>query len=252
MSPPVSPGSGQTDGILEARRVSVSFQGIRALSEVDLALRTGEIVGLIGPNGAGKTTFVNVMTGFQEPTRGSVHLDGSDISAWLAERRSLAGVARTFQAVRLFAGLSVLENIEAAGVAVGLGRSDARARAMRILDWLGLADKADARADTLPFGEERRIGIGRALALQPRFLLLDEPAAGLNSAECDQLGTLIQEVRSDLKCGIILIEHKISLVFAICDRIVVLDGGEVIAEGGPSEIRENPRIREAYLGTEAT
>lgn len=244
-------GADEVRGVLEATDISVSFLGIRAVNKVSLSLKAGEVVGLIGPNGAGKTTFVNVLTGFQRPTTGSVRLDGEDISSWLPAKRSRHGISRTFQSVRLFGSLSVLENIEAGGVAMGQERAEAGARALKLLDWLDLAHKATVRADTLPFGEERRVGIGRALALQPRFLLLDEPAAGLNDKECQQLEALIQQVRCELGCGIILIEHKISIVFRTCDRIVVLDQGDVIAEGGPAAIRGNSRVRQAYLGTEA-
>lgn len=244
-------GTRSAQGVLEATDISVSFQGIRAVNNVSLRLETGEIVGLIGPNGAGKTSFVNVLTGFQPSSTGRVRLDGEEISAWPPEKRSRRGISRTFQAVRLFGGLSVLENIESGGVAMGLGRAAAGQRAMEILEWLDLADKAGVRADTLPFGEERRVGIGRALALGPRFLLLDEPAAGLNDKECERLESLIRQVRDELGCGIILIEHKISIVFRTCGRIVVLDQGDVIAEGDAAAIRDNARVRQAYLGTEA-
>jgi branched-chain amino acid transport system ATP-binding protein len=236
--------------LLEVDGVTVDFQGLRAIEDVSLALSPGEILGLIGPNGAGKTTLVNVLTGFQPPTRGSVRLSGSDITAWPAFRRSRAGLARTFQSVLLFKGLSVIENIEAGAAAVGVERGAARRRALDIVDWLGLSAVATRVAGTLPFGSERRVGIGRAIAMRPSFLLMDEPAAGLNDSECAELEQVIRRVRQEIGCGVLLIEHRMSLVFSLCDRIHVLEQGRSIATGRPAEIRANPRVRQAYLGDE--
>ncbi len=228
----------------------VDFQGLRAIEDVSLSLRPGEILGLIGPNGAGKTTLINVLTGFQAPTRGSVHLGGEDIGAWKPHERSRRGLVRTFQSVLPFAGLSAMENIEAGGVAIGMTRREAREQAARILAEMGLAAKADRPVGTLPFGEERRVGIARAVAMKPRFLLMDEPAAGLNDAECNDLKQIIQGILERLNCGILFIEHRMSLVFSLCHRIQVLQLGRTLAIGSTAEIRHDPSVRKAYLGEE--
>ena len=237
---------------LDVEGVTVDFQGLRAIEKVSLSLAPGEILGLIGPNGAGKTTLVNVLTGFQTPTEGRVRLAGTDITLWPAFKRSRAGLARTFQSVLLFKGLSVMENIEAGAVAVGLDREAARKRALDILEWLGLGAVGARVAGTLPFGSERRVGIGRAIAMRPAFLLMDEPAAGLNDFECTGLEQVIRRVREEIGCGILLIEHRMPLVFSLCDRIHVLEQGRSIAAGTPAEIRADPRVRQAYLGEEVS
>jgi branched-chain amino acid transport system ATP-binding protein len=246
--------SAQGDGVrtsLEARAVTVDFQALRAVDSVDLSLERGEILGLIGPNGAGKTTLVNVLTGFQAPSEGRVVMGGSDIDALPPHQRARRGIARTFQNVRLFAGLTVLENVESGAIAMGLDRASARRRAREILERLGLADAAHRRAGDLPFGEERRVGIGRAIAMQPQFLLMDEPAAGLNDSECDELGGVVARIRDEVGCGILLIEHRMSIVFALCDRIQVLEQGRTIALGPPEAIRGDAGVRRAYLGDDA-
>jgi len=235
---------------LETADVVVNFQGLRAIDRVSLRLDSGEVLGLIGPNGAGKTTLVNVLTGFQEADSGSVHLGGQDIGRWLPHERSRRGLVRTFQNVLPFAGLTALENVEAGAMATGVGRAGARRRAMEVLDWLGLAARAHRKVDTLPFGEERRVGIARAVAMAPQFLLMDEPAAGLNDAECDDLKLVVGRIRRELACGILLIEHRMSLIFALCDRIHVLQQGRTIAIGLPDEIRNDAAVRQAYLGEE--
>ncbi|MFO1036272.1 MAG: ABC transporter ATP-binding protein [Geminicoccaceae bacterium] len=235
---------------LEAREISVNFQGLRAVSSVDLDLRPGEILGLIGPNGAGKTTLVNVLTGFQRPTSGRVVLQGEDVTRMDAAARAKRGLVRTFQNVLLFGGLSVVENVEAGAIAMGVDRGTARSRAMQVLDGLGLSARAQERSSSLPFGEERRVGIGRAIAMRPHFLLMDEPAAGLNDAECEDLRSVIADVRDEVGCGILLIEHRVSLVFSLCDRIQVLEQGRTLAVGLPEAVRADPEVRRAYLGEE--
>ena len=239
-----------TASALETADVVVNFQGLRAIDRVSLRLDSGEVLGLIGPNGAGKTTLVNVLTGFQEADSGSVHLAGQDIGRWPPHERSRRGLVRTFQNVLPFAGLTALENVEAGAMATGLGRAAARRRAMEVLEWLGLAARAHRKVDTLPFGEERRVGIARAVAMAPQFLLMDEPAAGLNDAECEDLKQVVGRIRRELDCGILLIEHRMSLIFALCDRIHVLQQGRTIAVGLPDEIRNNAAVRQAYLGEE--
>ena len=231
--------------------VVVNFQGLRALQRVSLRLARTEILGLIGPNGAGKTTLVNVLTGFQEVDSGEVRLDGADIRAWKPHERSRSGLVRTFQSVLPFGGLTALENVEAGVLATGVSRQEARKAAYEVLAWFGLQSKADRRVDTLPFGEERRVGIARAIAMKPRFLLMDEPAAGLNDTESEELTKVIRRIRDDIACGVLLIEHRMPLVFRLCDRIQVLQQGATIAIGSPEEIRSNQIVRHAYLGDEA-
>jgi branched-chain amino acid transport system ATP-binding protein len=233
---------------LQVDQVTVDFQGLRAVEDVTLHVSRGEILGLIGPNGAGKTTLVNVLTGFQPISAGAVTLSGASVTAWPAWRRARAGLARTFQNVLLFPKLSVVENVEAGALAMGESRPAARARALEVLEWLELSHLARQIADTLPFGAERRIGIGRAIAADPDFLLMDEPAAGLNDAECHELAGLIRRIRIEMGCGILLIEHRMSLVFQLCDRVQVLEQGRTIATGTPAGIRQDARVRNAYLG----
>jgi branched-chain amino acid transport system ATP-binding protein len=234
---------------LAAEAVSVRFDGLSAIENVSLILGRQEILGLIGPNGAGKTTFVNVLTGFQRPSAGRVLLAGDDVTGWPAHRIGRAGLARTFQGVRLFRGLSVIENIEAAAVGKGLRRREAEHRAARILHWMRFENKAFELAETLPYGAERLVGIGRALAMAPRFVLLDEPAAGLSDAECDELMQLIGRIPEEFGCGVMLIEHNMRVVMGVCQRIHVIATGKTIAEGTPEAIQRDAAVIEAYLGT---
>jgi len=246
-----APSGQATASDLTVSDVVVNFQGLRAINGVSLRLRCGEVLGLIGPNGAGKTTLVNVLTGFQSVDSGTVRLAGEDIARWKPHERSRRGLVRTFQSVLPFGGLTVLENVEAGAMATGVSRKAARDSAYQVLASLGLADKAQRRVDTLPFGEERRVGIGRAIAMKPRFLLMDEPAAGLNDAECNELKGVIDGIRKAGECGVLLIEHRMSLVFRLCDRIQVLQQGATIAVGTPDDIRVDAKVRQAYLGDEA-
>jgi len=233
---------------LSVNDIVVDFQGLRAIDRVSLAVRPGEIVGLIGPNGAGKTTLINVLTGFQQVSSGKVSMDGEDIGSLKPHLRSRRGLVRTFQNVLPFAGLTALENVEAGGLAAGLTRGEARRQGAELLARLGLAGKESRKVGTLPFGEERRVGIARAIAMRPRYLLMDEPAAGLNDVECDELRRVVQDIRTDLECGILLIEHRMSLVFSLCERIHVLQMGRTIASGTSTEIRTDKAVRMAYLG----
>jgi branched-chain amino acid transport system ATP-binding protein len=248
---PLDPGGLGNASELAADDIEVRFGGVTAISHVSLTVQRHEIFGLIGPNGAGKTTLVNCLTGFQAPTSGRVLLARADVTAWQPERLRRVGVARTFQAGRLFRDMSVLDNVEVAAVGMGLSRRRAADVAMEMLGWLGIADKADTIAGALPYTDERRVGIARALVLSPSFVLLDEPAAGMSDAECDDLMKLIGEVPKTFACGVLLIEHNMRVIMGVSQRIHVLDGGRTIAEGTPTEIRHNEAVIAAYLGSYA-
>jgi branched-chain amino acid transport system ATP-binding protein len=224
---------------------------VLALQDVTLELHRHEVVGLIGPNGAGKSTLVNVLTGFDRPTAGAVELGSREITGWTAHRRARAGLTRTFQHSRSFRGLSVRENIELAALGVGAGPREARRRAGDLLGLLALGELAESRADTLAHGDERRLGVARALATEPRFVLMDEPAAGLPEAEAPEFASVVRAVRDDHDAGVLLIDHNMALVMAVCDRIQVLDQGRTLAEGTPAEVRSNLDVASAYLGESA-
>jgi branched-chain amino acid transport system ATP-binding protein len=221
---------------------------VHALAEVDLELARSEVVGLIGPNGAGKTTLVNVITGFDFPTTGRVELEERDVTRWSPQRRGRAGLARTFQHGHAFKGLTVRENVEVAALGVGASGRDARTRAQSLLGALGLRARADENASALPHGDERKLGVARALATEPRFVLMDEPAAGLTEAEVPDLAAVVRSVRDDHGVGVLLIDHNVTLILDVCDRIHVLDQGRTLAEGTPDEIRKNIDVANAYLG----
>lgn len=239
-------GSGA--GRLVAEGVRVHFEGVRAVDGVDLVLEEGRIMGLIGPNGAGKTTFMNAVTGFVPLAGGRVVLDGVDVTGWPPERLVSLGLVRTFQDVATFPGLSVFENVELGALGAGLSRRAARARAWELIEGLGLTRVARLPASALPHGDERRVGIARAVAVSPKFLLLDEPAAGLDDAESLALTQTIASIRDQLGCGVLLVEHDMRIIFRVCERIQVLDYGKTIAVGSPEEIRTDRRVVAAYLG----
>jgi branched-chain amino acid transport system ATP-binding protein len=238
-------------GSLRATGVSRSFEGVHALRSVDLEVHRHEVVGLIGPNGAGKTTLVNVITGFDFPTAGSVSLAEELITTWSPHRRGRAGLARTFQHSRSFGSLSVRENVEVAALGSGAGSRVARQRAASLLDLLGLEVYARRPASTLAHGDERKLGVARALATAPRFVLMDEPAAGLPEAEVPDFAAVVRSVRDSYDSGVLLIDHNMALIMEVCDRIHVLDQGRTLAEGTPQEIRANLDVTAAYLGESA-
>jgi len=236
---------------LRATAVSRTFAGVHALRGVTLELHRHEVVGLIGPNGAGKTTLVNVLSGFDFPSMGTVELEGRDVTSWSPHRRGRVGLARTFQHSRSFGALSVRENVEVAALGAGARPREARRRADTLLELLGLAHRDPRPARALAHGEERKLGVARALATQPRFLLLDEPAAGLPEAEVPEFAAVVRSVRDEHAAGVLLIDHNMALVMDVCDRIQVLDQGRTLAEGTPGEIRGNFDVTAAYLGESA-
>jgi branched-chain amino acid transport system ATP-binding protein len=238
-------------GTLRASSVSRLFDGVQALRDVTLDLHRREVVGLIGPNGAGKSTLVNLLSGFDRPSTGTVELEGRDVTRWPAHRRGRHGLARTFQHSRAFGTLSVRENVEVAALGVGVAPRGAAQRAGELLDLLGLSAYADAPAASLAQGDERRLGVARALATEPRFVLMDEPAAGLPESEVPAFAAVVRSVRDEHGAGVLLIDHNMALIMDVCDRIHVLDQGATLAEGAPDEIRSNLDVAAAYLGESA-
>jgi branched-chain amino acid transport system ATP-binding protein len=245
------PTDGRPGGTLRASAVSRSFDGVQALTEVTLSLERGEVLGLIGPNGAGKSTLVNVLSGFDRPSRGSVELDGRDVTRWPAHRRGRRGLARTFQHSHSFGSLSVRENVEVSALGVGASPREAAAKADELLELLDLNGQAEVPAISLAHGDERRLSVARALATEPRFVLMDEPAAGLPEAEVPAFAAVVRQVRDQHGAGVLLIDHNMALVMDVCDRIHVLDQGRTLAEGVPGDIRANLDVAAAYLGESA-
>jgi branched-chain amino acid transport system ATP-binding protein len=232
--------------------VSKYFSGLHALENVSFTLNKGEIMGLIGPNGSGKTTLINVITGLLPLSGGKVFIDGVDVSNKPPYEVARAGLARTFQTIRLFRELTVMENVEVAAVSMGLSRAQAKHRALQAIEELGLTNWLNRLAGELPYGHERRLEVARALALGPKFLLLDEPAAGLNEEESDELLTILAPIPEQRQLGLLIVDHDMRLIMRLCHRLHVLNYGKTIGEGTPEEVRKIPAVVEAYLGKTAS
>ncbi|QYH35095.1 ABC transporter ATP-binding protein [Salinibacterium sp. M195] len=226
----------------------MNFDGVQALEDVSISVKSGEVVGLIGPNGSGKTTTLNLVSGMLHPTTGRVMLGDKDLTRMSMRKRARIGIVRTFQSVRVFGRLTVAENIEVAALGCGMRRHEARELTEELLEELNLESVANTAAESSPAGLIRTIGIARALATRPKFLLLDEPAAGQNESEAVELIEAIRNISRRRACGVLLVEHDMSVVMSTCDRLHVLDSGRTVIAGLPQDIRHDPQVVEIYFG----
>jgi branched-chain amino acid transport system ATP-binding protein len=251
--------------LLQLARVTIRFGGLTAVSELELSIGDKDLFGLIGPNGAGKTTVFNMITGVYQPTSGAITFQGTPTAGLKPHRLARLGIARTFQNIRLFASMSVFDNVRTAvqlhrphgirdalwrGRGFRAGEATVEKQVMELLEIFNLGRFRDTDAKSLPYGDQRRLEIVRALATRPRLLLLDEPAAGMNPTEKTELSRLIRLIKEKFQIAVLLVEHDMQVVMGICERIAVLDYGVKIAEGSPSEVRSNPKVVDAYLGQE--
>lgn len=244
----ISPGSSQIQEHLVVKDVTKRFSGLAALQNVSLELQQGEILGLIGPNGSGKTTLINVITGLLPSDGGRISVGKTEITNKPPHVVAHTGVSRTFQTIRLFRELTVYENVLVAALSVGFNRRQARETADQVLFEIGISNWGESLAGELPYGLERRVEVTRALAMKPKFLLLDEPAAGLNEEESDQLMEILRPIPLARNLGILIVEHDMRLIMRLCNRLHVLNYGQTIGEGKPDEVRKIPEVVQAYLG----
>jgi branched-chain amino acid transport system ATP-binding protein len=244
----LSSGPSPDQASLVVRDVTKRFEGLAALQNVSLSLKQGEILGLIGPNGSGKTTLINVVSGLLPANGGQVLVGETDVTNKPSYEVAHTGVSRTFQTIRLFRELTVQENVEVAALSVGFPRREARAAADQALDEMGISRWSASQAGELPYGLERRVEVSRALAMKPRFLLLDEPAAGLNEDESNQLMEILRPIPQQKGLGMLIVDHDMRLIMGLCHRLHVLNYGKTIGEGSPEQVRQIPAVVQAYLG----